>query len=156
MLPATVTWARCPWHPAFLLLIFLLSAVCLSEVRIFQFHMSFHRFGFVWYSGFLSVSPYFFPVESRKPPHRPTAAQTGSLWARASSGNLKIGHRGNTGFTQGSRIPLHFVICFRPRGQGRKERKGRKNYGPNSCVTCGTCVTGSAYCTSTNRCPLLR
>ena len=44
----------------------------------------------------------FLSVESRKPPHRPTVAQTAFRWDWASRRNLKIGHRGNRGFTQGS------------------------------------------------------
>ena len=87
------------------------------------------------------------------PPHSGPNGFPLGLGLQKKSQNRTQGQHGLHAGVMGS---LRFAIYSRSRGQGRKERKGHKNYGPNSCVTCGTCVTGSSYSTSTSRCPLLR
>ena len=92
-------------------------------------------------------------TQTATPPHsRPNGFPLGLGLQKKSQNRTQ----GQHGLHAGSTGPLRFAICSRPRGQGRKERKGRKNYEPTSCVTCGTCVTGSLYHTSASRCPLLR
>ena len=147
---------KVPLAPSFLLLIFPLSALCSSKVRGFHSPCRFRRFGFVWNSGFHSVSTRFCLcriTQIATPPHSGPNGFPLGLGLQKKTQNRTQGQQGlHAGITG----PLRFAIYSQSRGQGRKERKGRKNYGPNSCVTCGTCVTGSVYCTSTSRCPLLR
>ena len=121
---------RVPLAPSFLLLIFLFSALRPSEVRIFRFLDVFHSFSFVEYLVFESDGPLFPSVESRKPPHRPTAAQTAFHWGRVSSGNLKIGHRGNTGFTQGSRVLSASPFTPDPGDRAARNARDAKTTGP--------------------------
>ena len=147
---------KVPLAPPFLLLLYLPSALRSSKVRIFHSPMHFRRFGFVWYSGFQLASPRF---RSCRITQTVTPSHSGPNRFPLGQG-LQTGSQNRTqgqqGLHAGIKGSLRFAIYSRSRGQGRKGRKGRKNYGPNSCVTCGTCVTGSVYRTSTSRCPLLR
>jgi len=147
---------RVPLAPPFLLLLYLPSALRPSQVRFFHFLDTFHIFRFAKCLGFRLAHPLFrlcritqTVTPSHSGPNRfplGQGLQTGSQNRTQGQQGLHAGIKGS----------LRFAIYSRSRGQGRKGRKGRKNYGPNSCVTCGTCVTGSVYCTSTSRCPLLR
>ena len=145
-----------PLAPSFLLLIFLLSALSPSRVRFFHFSDSLHSFRFMEYLRFRLACPSFRLcrfLQTVTPPHSGPNGFPLGLGLQKKSQNRTQGQHGLHAGIMGS---LRFAIYSRSRGQGRKERKGRKNYEPTSCVTCGTCVTCSVYCTSTNRCPLLR
>ena len=142
---------KVPLAPPFLLLLYLPSALRSSKVRVFHSSRRFHRFGFVWYLGFHSVSTRFCfcrITQTATPPH------SGPIRFPLGQG-LQTGSQNRTQGQQrlhaGINAPLRFAIYSRSRGQGRKERKGRKNYEPNSCVTCDTCVTAPVYRTSTSR-----
>ena len=129
-LPAKVTWARCLWHRLF------------SCFSIYPQPCALQKFGFSILPGVFVDSDLFgiqvltwYPhdfssVESRKSPHRPTAAQMACLWGWVSRENLKVGNRGNTGFTQGSKVLSTLPFTPDPGDRVARNARDAKTTGP--------------------------